>query len=112
VVITTGRLAPADLGALPSNVHVEQYMPRAWLLADCDAIQFHAGSGTLQGAIDYGLPMNFWTQRVIVRPLKSMWRSVSMPAMRSVTAPNCSYCRTASKMMSAGSAGPPSRSSR
>lgn len=57
VIITTGRLDPADLGVLPSNVHVERYIPQAWLWPDCDAIVFHGGSGTLQGALDYGLPM-------------------------------------------------------
>jgi UDP:flavonoid glycosyltransferase YjiC (YdhE family) len=57
VIITTGSIEPADLGVLPSNVHVERYIPQAWLLPECDVILFHGGSGTTQGAVDNGLPM-------------------------------------------------------
>ena len=57
VVATVGRqLDPAGFGARPSHVHIERFIPQARLLPHCDAVVSHAGSGTVIGALAYGLP--------------------------------------------------------
>jgi len=58
VVVTVGRgVDPAELGPQPPHVHVEQYVPQSLLLPHCDAVLNHAGSGSVLGALDHGLPM-------------------------------------------------------
>jgi UDP:flavonoid glycosyltransferase YjiC (YdhE family) len=57
VVVTVGReLDPAELGKQPPNVRVEQFLPQASVLANCDAVVSHAGSGSVMGALAFGLP--------------------------------------------------------
>ncbi len=64
VVATVGRgLDPADLGPLPSNVRVAQFVPQRFLLDRATAIVSHAGAGTLIGAaaagrVQLNLPLN------------------------------------------------------
>jgi UDP:flavonoid glycosyltransferase YjiC (YdhE family) len=56
--VTVSRLHdPAALGALPSTVHVEQWLPLAPLLARCDAVVCHAGTGTTLASLAAGLPL-------------------------------------------------------
>ena len=56
-VTTIGRrLDPAALEP-PPNVAVVQYVPQEQLLADCDAMVTHGGSGSLLGAFAFGLPV-------------------------------------------------------
>jgi UDP-glucoronosyl and UDP-glucosyl transferase len=58
VVVTVSRLHdPAALGELPPTVHVEQWLPLAPLLARCDAVVCHAGTGTTLAALAAGLPL-------------------------------------------------------
>ena len=58
VVITTGTgFDSSSLGALPENVHVEQFIPQSLLLEHCDLIVSHAGFGTVLGAMQHGVPM-------------------------------------------------------
>jgi UDP:flavonoid glycosyltransferase YjiC (YdhE family) len=58
VIATVGRqIDPADLGKVPSNVHIERYLPQALVLPYCDAVVSHGGSGTVLGALAHGLPM-------------------------------------------------------
>jgi UDP:flavonoid glycosyltransferase YjiC (YdhE family) len=58
VLVTVGReIDPAELGPQPANVHVERYLPQADVLPHCDLVVFHAGSGTLTGALAHGLPL-------------------------------------------------------
>jgi UDP:flavonoid glycosyltransferase YjiC (YdhE family) len=62
-VATIGRrLDPRRLGPVPSNVRVERYVPQDEILAACDLVVSHGGSGSLLGALTYGLP-------VVVLPL-------------------------------------------
>jgi UDP:flavonoid glycosyltransferase YjiC (YdhE family) len=58
LVVTTGpgRL-PDELGRLPRNVHVEQYLPLTQLLPLCDLVVCHAGWGTMIGALAHGIPL-------------------------------------------------------
>ncbi len=58
VVVTVSRLHdPAALGQLPPTVHVEQWLPLAPLLAQCDAVVCHAGTGTTLASLVAGLPL-------------------------------------------------------
>jgi MGT family glycosyltransferase len=58
LVVTVGRKNdPAALGPQPDNVVVHRYVPQAQLLAHCDAVIAHGGSGTTLGALAYGLPL-------------------------------------------------------
>ncbi|HEY8687006.1 MAG TPA: glycosyltransferase [Chloroflexota bacterium] len=58
VVVTVGReLDPQVLGLQPSNVHVRSYIPQSVLLPHCELVVSHAGSGSVVGALAYGLPM-------------------------------------------------------
>jgi len=57
VIVTVGRqLRPADLGTQPANVHVTSYVPQASLLPRVCAVVSHAGSGSVAGALAFGLP--------------------------------------------------------
>src|SRR5262249_24388703 len=57
VVATVGAdLDPASFGAQPSNVRVERYIPQSEVLARSAAVVSHAGSGTVLGALAFGLP--------------------------------------------------------
>ena len=58
VVVTVSRLHdPAALGELAPTVHVEQWLPLAPLLARCDAVVCHAGTGTTLASLAAGLPL-------------------------------------------------------
>lgn len=60
VVVTTGPDAdPARLGPQPPNVVIEPYIPQALLLSQCRLVMSHGGSGTMFGALSYGLPQLF-----------------------------------------------------
>lgn len=56
-VATIGpHVDPADLGAVPSNVHIERYVPQAEVLGRVAAVISHGGAGTVLGAAGYGRP--------------------------------------------------------
>jgi UDP:flavonoid glycosyltransferase YjiC (YdhE family) len=58
VVVTVGReLDPADLGAQPPHVAVARYVPQGEILPHADLVLSHGGSGSVLGALAYGLPM-------------------------------------------------------
>lgn len=58
VVATVGPdRDPAELGPQPGNVHLERYLPQSLLLAHCDAVVAHGGSGTTLAALAHGLPL-------------------------------------------------------
>lgn len=57
-LLTTGRGMDADaLGAIPTNVHVEAFIPQRDVLPRVAAVVCHGGSGTLLGALAAGLPL-------------------------------------------------------
>jgi UDP:flavonoid glycosyltransferase YjiC (YdhE family) len=56
VLFTLGRMDPAEIGPVPSNVKVERYVPQHVAMA-CDAVVTHAGSGTTVAALSRGLPL-------------------------------------------------------
>jgi len=57
VVVTVGReINPGELGEQPPNIHVERFVPQASVLARCDLVVSHAGSGSLIGALAFGVP--------------------------------------------------------
>ena len=58
VIVTVGpELDPAELGPQPPHVHVTRFLPLRDVLPGCDAVVTHAGSGTVIGALAYGLPL-------------------------------------------------------
>jgi UDP:flavonoid glycosyltransferase YjiC (YdhE family) len=58
VVVTVGReLDPAVLGRQPPNVRVRRYVPQSALLPHGDLCVSHGGSGSVLGALTYGIPM-------------------------------------------------------
>jgi UDP:flavonoid glycosyltransferase YjiC (YdhE family) len=56
ITIGLGR-DPASIGSLPSNVHMENYVPLSLLLPHCSAVICHAGPGTTLSALARGLPL-------------------------------------------------------
>jgi UDP:flavonoid glycosyltransferase YjiC (YdhE family) len=58
VIMTIGRNRdPRDLEPTPGNVTVEQYIPQGEILAGCDAVVAHAGSGSMLAALAHGRPL-------------------------------------------------------
>lgn len=58
VIVTVGPdRDPAELGPQPANVHIERYVPQSLLLARCDVVVAHGGSGTTLAALAHGLPL-------------------------------------------------------
>jgi UDP:flavonoid glycosyltransferase YjiC (YdhE family) len=57
VLLTVGRLDPSVLGPVRSNVHVEQWVDQADVLAEAALVLCHGGSGTVLGALAAGVPM-------------------------------------------------------
>jgi len=63
VVVTVGHNNdPADLGKVPENAHVEQFIPQSRLLPHCDLVVSHGGAGTVLGAMAHGLPQLIFPQ--------------------------------------------------
>jgi UDP:flavonoid glycosyltransferase YjiC (YdhE family) len=57
VVATVGEhLNPAAFGGLPARIRIERYVPQEQVLARCDLVVCHGGSGSLVGALAHGLP--------------------------------------------------------
>ena len=57
VIATTGRrLDPQELGALPANAVVEEFVPQAAVLGRADLLVSHSGSGTMLGGLVHGVP--------------------------------------------------------
>jgi UDP:flavonoid glycosyltransferase YjiC (YdhE family) len=56
VVTVGGDIHPEELGPQPAHVHVARFIPQALALPHCSAIVSHGGSGTVLGALTYGLP--------------------------------------------------------
>ncbi|WP_175525358.1 glycosyltransferase [Microbacterium sp. cf046] len=57
VLLTVGRkVDPTGLGPLPSNAHVEQWLPQDAVLRQAAAMLGHGGFGTTMGALAAGVP--------------------------------------------------------
>jgi UDP:flavonoid glycosyltransferase YjiC (YdhE family) len=57
VIATTGRgLGPEELGPVPANVLVAEFVPQAPLLERADLLVSHSGSGTMLGGLAHGVP--------------------------------------------------------
>jgi UDP:flavonoid glycosyltransferase YjiC (YdhE family) len=58
VLLTVGTdVDPADLGALPANVHVEPWVPQGAVMAHASAMVGHGGSGSTLAAMAAGMPL-------------------------------------------------------
>jgi hypothetical protein len=57
LVATVGSaIDPARLGPQPGHVQVRRFVPLAALLPHCELVVSHGGSGSVMGALTYGLP--------------------------------------------------------
>ena len=58
VIVTVGKQNdPALLGPMPANVQVHRFMQQDQVLTDCACAVVHGGSGTMLGALAWGLPL-------------------------------------------------------
>ena len=58
VVITVGNeIDPAELGVRADSIHIERFIPQQVLLAHCQVAVTHAGSGSVIGALAFGVPL-------------------------------------------------------
>jgi UDP:flavonoid glycosyltransferase YjiC (YdhE family) len=58
VLVTVGRdRDPADLGALPTNVHAERWVPQREVMPHAAAMVCHGGSGTVTMGLAASVPM-------------------------------------------------------
>jgi UDP:flavonoid glycosyltransferase YjiC (YdhE family) len=58
VLLTVGtEVDPADLGPVPANVHVEQWVPQSAVMAHAAAMVGHGGSGSTLAAMAAGMPL-------------------------------------------------------
>lgn len=56
ILLALGSAAGSELGPLPTNVRVEQFVNQAALWPAVDLVVHHGGSGTLLGALSHGTP--------------------------------------------------------
>lgn len=56
VLVAAGRVRPSELGALPDDVTVRDWVSQAELLPHVDVVVHHGGSGTTLGALTAGVP--------------------------------------------------------
>jgi UDP:flavonoid glycosyltransferase YjiC (YdhE family) len=57
VVATVGADGdPASFGPQTKHVRIERYIPQEEVLANCDLVVSHGGSGSIMGALAHGLP--------------------------------------------------------
>ena len=56
-LLTVGLRSEVDLGEVPSNVHVEPWVPQADVLSHAALVVGHGGSGTTLGALSAGVPL-------------------------------------------------------
>lgn len=57
IVMTVGRkVEPRNLGPLPANAYVQQWLPQETVLAHAAAMLGHGGFGTTMGALAAGVP--------------------------------------------------------
>jgi UDP:flavonoid glycosyltransferase YjiC (YdhE family) len=57
VIATTGRhLDPDELGPVPNNAVVEEFVPQTAVLERADLLVSHSGSGTMLGGLVHGVP--------------------------------------------------------
>ena len=75
VLLALGSADGADLGPLPSNVHVEPFVDQPAVLCHADLAVHHGGSGTLLGALTHATPQlllpkgadQFWNADLVAR---------------------------------------------
>lgn len=58
IMVTVGaEIDPAELGHQPTNVRVHRFVRQELLLPHCDVVVSHAGSGSVIGALAFGVPL-------------------------------------------------------
>jgi len=86
VIITTGEQRDAELGPLPSNVHVARWLNHGELLPRCSAIVTVGGKATVLAAMEAGVPMvvvpTTWDKPDNARRVTRVGAGVRVPARR------------------------------
>lgn len=60
-ILTLGRAVDAaDLGVIPANTQVVQWLDQAEILPKASMVVCHGGSGTTYGALAHGVPLVMW----------------------------------------------------
>ncbi len=58
LIVTLGRgQDPAQFGAQPAHIHIEQFIPHHALLPQCDVFITHGPFSTVMGALSHGVPL-------------------------------------------------------
>jgi len=58
IIVTVGHeIDPVELGDQPANVRVDRFVRQEALLPHCDVVVSHAGSGSVIGALAFGVPL-------------------------------------------------------
>jgi MGT family glycosyltransferase len=58
LIATVGNeIDPSEFGPQPANIQITQYIPQAAILPHCTLAIVHGGSGSVMGALAYGVPM-------------------------------------------------------
>ena len=73
VLVALGSADGAELGSLPSNVHVERFVNQPAVLCHADLVVHHGGSGTTLGALSYGT-----SQVVLPKGADQFWNADAM----------------------------------
>jgi UDP:flavonoid glycosyltransferase YjiC (YdhE family) len=56
-VLTVGdQIDPREFGRQPERIRIERFAPQSAILPHCSAVLSHGGSGSVMGALAYGLP--------------------------------------------------------
>lgn len=72
LIITIGRNQdPAQFGAVPENIHIEQFIPQDLLMPHCAGVITHGGINTILMALRYGLPL------VLLPLVGHQWQNVA-----------------------------------
>jgi UDP:flavonoid glycosyltransferase YjiC (YdhE family) len=91
VLLTIGNAGdPAELGALPANVHVERWVPQDDVLPHAAAMVCHGGYGTTTGGLAHGVPLvvlpMFADQPRNARRVAEVGAGIALPAPPNVRA--------------------------
>ncbi|MDR2973952.1 MAG: hypothetical protein LBV00_04450 [Propionibacteriaceae bacterium] len=57
VILNTARVDQADLGPIPSNIHIYSYVPQVDVLTHADVFVTHCGMNSVNEAMSVGVPM-------------------------------------------------------
>jgi UDP:flavonoid glycosyltransferase YjiC (YdhE family) len=58
VIVTVGpQVDPEELGPVPGDIRIDRFVPQSEVMSHCSAVVCHGGSGSVIGALSFGLPL-------------------------------------------------------